>query len=143
MRSWRVAGINFDHLHMGDLLREVHDHPHAEIVGICHSDLNRMAAARKALGIPDDRVFTDLQEQAVTLHTEAGVARPALTGAWFNDGFHGAMAELFSAIEEDREPSNNARDNLPSLALAFAAIDSSRTGVARHVGSVRKLPAAG
>jgi hypothetical protein len=87
--------------------------------------------------------FTDLQEQAVTLHAEAGVARPALTGAWFNDGFHRAMAELFSAIEADREPSNNARDNLPSLALAFAAIDSSRTGVARHVGSVRKLPAAG
>ena len=35
MKSWRVAGINFDHLHMGDLLREVHEHPNAEIAGIC------------------------------------------------------------------------------------------------------------
>jgi predicted dehydrogenase len=84
----------------------------------------------------------NLQEQAVTLYTEAGAARPALTGSWFNDGFHGAMAELLSAIEENREPSNNGRDNLLSLALAFAAIDSSRTGMARPVGSVRSLGAA-
>jgi predicted dehydrogenase len=81
----------------------------------------------------------NLQEQAVTLYTEAGAARPTLIGSWFNDGFHGAMAELLSAIEENREPSNNGRDNLLSLALAFAAIDSSRTGVARPVGSVRRL----
>lgn len=84
----------------------------------------------------------NLQEQAVTLHTDAGAACPALTGSWFNDGFHGAMAELLSAIEENREPSNNGRDNLLSLALAFAAIDSSRTGMARPVGSVRRLAAA-
>ena len=31
----RVAGINFDHMHMGDLLRMAFDHPQAEIVGIC------------------------------------------------------------------------------------------------------------
>jgi predicted dehydrogenase len=83
----------------------------------------------------------NLQEQAITLHTEAGAARPALAGAWFNDGFHGAMAELLSAIDENREPSNNGRGNLLSLALAFAAIDSSRTGVARPVGGVRRLEA--
>ena len=60
MRNWRVAGINSDHLHMGDLLREVHDHPHAEIVGICHTEIERITAARSALGIPDDRVFADV-----------------------------------------------------------------------------------
>ena len=81
----------------------------------------------------------NLQEQTVTLYNEAGAARPALSGAWFSDGFHGAMAELLSAVEENREPSNNGRDNLLSLALAFAAIDSSRTGLARPVGSIRKL----
>jgi hypothetical protein len=31
--TWRVAGINFDHMHMGDLLRLVHEHPDAEIAG--------------------------------------------------------------------------------------------------------------
>lgn len=80
-----------------------------------------------------------LQEQQVTLTTEAGVARPVLDGAWFNDGFHGTMAELLCAIEEKREPSNSGRGNLLSLALAFAAIESSHTGRACPVGSVRKL----
>src|SRR5262249_19853907 len=43
-----------------DLLREVFDHPNAEIVGICDAQPERMAAARKALAIPDERVFTDV-----------------------------------------------------------------------------------
>ena len=33
-KIWKIAGINFDHFHMGDLLRYAHEHPHAEIVGI-------------------------------------------------------------------------------------------------------------
>ena len=31
----RIVGINFDHFHMGDLLRMAHDHPEVELVGIC------------------------------------------------------------------------------------------------------------
>lgn len=34
------------------------------------------------------------------------------------------------ALEEDREPSNSARNNLQSLELCFAAIQSADTGVA-------------
>jgi predicted dehydrogenase len=59
--TWRVAGINFDHMHMGDLLRLVHEHPEAEISGIYDPDRSRMAAAVRAFGIPEDRVFTDLE----------------------------------------------------------------------------------
>ena len=59
MRRWRIAGINFDHMHMGDLLRNVHEHPHAEIVGIADEDPERMRAVTGRLGIPGDRVFTD------------------------------------------------------------------------------------
>ena len=47
-----------------------------------------------------------------------------LQGCWFESGFQGAMGELLCAIEEDREPLHNAADNLQSLALAFAAIES-------------------
>jgi predicted dehydrogenase len=65
-----------------------------------------------------------LSEQTVTLYTEAGVAQPQLDGTWFREGFHGAMGELLSAIEEDRTPVNNARDNLRGLALCFAAVAS-------------------
>jgi predicted dehydrogenase len=70
----------------------------------------------------------DLGNQSVVLHTEAGVARPALSGAWFNDGFAGAMGELLSAIEENREPLNSASGNLHSIRLCQAAIQSARVG---------------
>jgi glucose-fructose oxidoreductase len=60
MAKWRVAGVNFDHMHMGDLLREVASHPEAEIAGIADRSRERMAGAIGAFGIPDERVFTDL-----------------------------------------------------------------------------------
>jgi predicted dehydrogenase len=81
----------------------------------------------------------NLDEQSVTLYTAQGIAHPKLTGAWFNDGFQGAMGELLVSIEEDRQPLNNARDNLRSLELCFAAIQSSVDGAAKRPGEVRKL----
>lgn len=81
----------------------------------------------------------DLGQQQVTLTTAAGRARPALTGTWFNDGFRGAMGALLVAIEDDAEPENGAEANLHSLALAFAAIRSRRTGQEVKVGSVTRL----
>jgi predicted dehydrogenase len=72
----------------------------------------------------------NLGEQSVALSTAAGVARPALVGSWFNDGFAGAMGELLCAIEEDREPLNSARGNLASIKLCQAAIRSAHTGEA-------------
>jgi predicted dehydrogenase len=62
MKPFRVAGINFDHMHMGDLLRQVHEHPHAEIVGLCDEDPARMTAAIAAFQVPADRVFTDYRQ---------------------------------------------------------------------------------
>lgn len=82
----------------------------------------------------------DLGTQNVTLTTARGVARPRLEGTWFNDGFRGAMGELLCAIEEDREPTHSARNNLASLALAFAAVKSRITGQEIEIGSVRALP---
>jgi len=55
----RFAGVNFDHMHMGDLLRMVHNHPHAEIVGICDETPSRMIKTTNNLRIPSDRIFTD------------------------------------------------------------------------------------
>ena len=59
MAKWKVAGINFDHFHMGDLLREAFNHPDAEIVGICDAKPKRMQGAIANFGIPADRVYTD------------------------------------------------------------------------------------
>jgi glucose-fructose oxidoreductase len=59
MKKWRIVGINFDHMHMGDLLRLAHEHPEAEIAGVCDEDRSRMGGAIGKFSIPDDRVFTD------------------------------------------------------------------------------------
>lgn len=77
----------------------------------------------------------------VTLYTVEGHGSPALEGSWFQDGFHGAMAELLCAIEEGRAPLHNARDTLRGLALAFAAIASAHEGTPQVPGAVRRLPA--
>ncbi len=60
MAKIRIAGINFDHFHMGDLLRMVHDHPGAELVGICDAQPARMVEAARNFSIPSDAVFTDV-----------------------------------------------------------------------------------
>ena len=81
----------------------------------------------------------DLGTQSVTLTTAQGLARPRLEGQWFNDGFRGAMGELLCAVEENREPLHGARGNLRSLALAFAAIESARTGREVEPGAAPRL----
>ncbi len=81
-----------------------------------------------------------LTKQKLTLFTPRGHASPKLKGNWFPDGFHGTMAELLCAIEQNREPSNSAQNNLASLALCFAAVQSAETNQPQIPGTVRKLP---
>lgn len=81
-----------------------------------------------------------LSEQTVHVHTAAGDAEAKLEGTWFVNGFQGTMAELISAIEDDREPIHNARENLHSLALCFAALASADTGQPVVPGTVRVCP---
>ena len=57
---FKIAGISFDHMHMGDLLRQIHEHPEAEICGIYDPDRAKMQDAVEKFGIPEERVFTDL-----------------------------------------------------------------------------------
>jgi len=60
MKKWRFAGIGFDHMHMGDLLQYVHDHPNAEIVGVYDADAKNTEDAARAFEIPDESRFTDI-----------------------------------------------------------------------------------
>lgn len=59
MKKLKVVGLNFDHMHMGDLLRHCHEHPGVEIAGICDENPARMQAVIANFQIPTDRVFTD------------------------------------------------------------------------------------
>jgi glucose-fructose oxidoreductase len=62
MKTWRVVGINFDHMHMGDLLRLVHEHPSAEIVGVADDQPERVRTVVDKVGVPPDRIFTDFRQ---------------------------------------------------------------------------------
>ncbi len=76
----------------------------------------------------------------VEVHLEEGSVDVPLEGCWFENGFEGAMGELLCAIEEDREPSHSGRNNLGSLELCFAALQSAETGTPVKPGDVRALP---
>lgn len=58
----RIVGINFDHFHMGDLLKMAYEHPGAEIVGIADEPPDRMVEAQRNFGLGDRAVFTDYRE---------------------------------------------------------------------------------
>ena len=60
---------------------------------------------------------SDLSHHILELRTKEGTFRPNLKGSWFPVGFHGTMGELLCAIEKNRKPWNNAKDNLNSLQL--------------------------
>ncbi len=59
--KFRVAGISFEHMHMGDNLRMVFDHPRCDIVGICDVHSDRMSAAQRNFQLPDSMLYNDWQ----------------------------------------------------------------------------------
>lgn len=73
----RFVGINFDHMHMGDLLRMVFNHPGAEIAGICDEDPRRMASAIRNFNIAPERVFTDWRRCVEVSQADAVILCPA------------------------------------------------------------------
>ncbi len=83
-RIWKIAGINFDHFHMGDLLRYAHEHPQAEIVGVSDEQPERMAeVVRKGL-VPGDRAFTDYRACLEQTKPDVVILCPAASkhGEW-------------------------------------------------------------
>ena len=68
------------------------------------------------------------QTDFVELERDGASVRYSLCGEWLPDGFAGTMAELCSAIAEDREPFNSARHNLLTLELTLAACRSAEEG---------------
>jgi glucose-fructose oxidoreductase len=77
MKRWKIAGINFDHMHMGDNLRMPFNHPEVEIVGVCDDDPARMAQAIKNFNIPAERVFTDYRQCVEKSRPELVILCPA------------------------------------------------------------------
>ena len=80
VRVWKIAGINFDHMHMGDLLRMAHDHPGAQIVGICDETPSRMETAARSFRIPEERRYTDYRRCLEETAPDICVLCPATAG---------------------------------------------------------------
>src|SRR5436309_4558750 len=62
MKRWKIAGINFDHFHMGDLLRMAFNQPQAEIDGISDEKPERMREATANFNLTPDQVFADFRQ---------------------------------------------------------------------------------
>jgi predicted dehydrogenase len=102
-RTWRIAGINFDHFHMGDLLRYASEHPRAEIVGISDEQPARMEEAIGKLGIARGQAFTDYRECLERTRPDVVILCPAASqhGAWVKKvapyGVHVLVEKPFAA----------------------------------------------
>lgn len=70
----------------------------------------------------------DRMEQEVWFVSGDSIYRPKLEGDWLPGGYHGTMAELIKAVEEDREPENSVFAALEAQALCYAAIASAEHG---------------
>ncbi len=81
----------------------------------------------------------DSKQQQVTLYRDQDTQTPELSGTWFPGGFHGTMGELLCAIESGREPEISAANNLQSLALCFAAVESAEQEKPIVPGSVTQI----
>lgn len=109
MSRWRIAGVNFDHFHMGDNLRAVFDHPDAEIVGLCDEDPSRMEEAIGDFGIPRDRVYTDVERCLEETRPDVVVLCPASArhGEWTERvapfGTHLIVEKPFAASLEEAD----------------------------------------
>jgi len=103
MKRWRIAGINFEHFHMGDLLRQSFDHPSAEIVGICDELPERTRGAAKHFGLSPEEVFTDYRACLEITKPDIVVLCPAASkhGEWVEKvapyGVHILMEKPFAA----------------------------------------------
>lgn len=84
MPRWKIAGINFDHFHMLDLLSGAAEHPEAAIVSICDQQPARMQEAIEKLGLKGDQVFTDYRRCLEKSQPDIVVLCPAAAehGQW-------------------------------------------------------------
>ncbi|KAI8235124.1 Glucose--fructose oxidoreductase [Colletotrichum sp. SAR 10_96] len=116
MVCWRVVGINFDHMHMGDLLRNAFDHPDVDIVGVCDRQADRTKDAVTALGIAPELIFTDVRECIRQTKPDLIILCPATTDhavayeECCSFGVDVLMEKPFAANIRDTRRMLNARD---------------------------------
>ena len=109
---------------MGDLLKMVHAHPRAEIVGICDEQPARMQSAIRTFSIPASRVFTDYRACVERTKPDLVILCPATARhAWFVEkiapcGAHLLVEKPFAAtLSEADDMIAAARTHRVKLAI--------------------------
>ena len=108
-KPWKIAGINFDHFHMGDLLRMVHNHPSAILVGISDEQPARMEEVIRKLRIPRERGFTDYRACLEQTRPDIVILCPAASkhGEWVKKvapyGAHIMVEKPFAASLQEAD----------------------------------------
>lgn len=72
-KKWKMAGVQFDHMHMGDLLRLASEHPDVEIVGVCDDQPGRAEPVVQPFGIGPDRIWKTPEEMLSTVDADITV----------------------------------------------------------------------
>lgn len=80
--------------------------------------------ARGTIGWPSYPERTPSTIDFTTIHAPGSWLSPRWDEVWFPDAFVGPMADLLCALDEDREPELNGRDNLHTMALVDACYKS-------------------
>jgi len=109
--KWRVAGINFDHMHMPDLLQHVADHPDAEIVAICHKNKAKMADTATRFDISAEKQFDNVNKCLSETRPDIVMMCPATAHhavyteqvATHGEGYHIIMEKPFAASLADAD----------------------------------------
>jgi glucose-fructose oxidoreductase len=100
---FKIAGINFDHFHMGDLLRFAQEHPRVKLVGISDEQPARMEEAIQKLRIPRERAYTDYRACLDQTKPDVVILCPAASkhGEWVkkvaSSGAHILVEKPFAA----------------------------------------------
>jgi glucose-fructose oxidoreductase len=152
MAKWKIAGINFDHMHMGDQLRNAAETPNAEVVGVADHQPGRMEPVIDRLGIPRERCFEDHRQCLEQTRPDLVILCPstATHGEWlkrvapFNahvmveKPFAASLAEADDMIQAMRQTGKTLAINWPMTwyrphRTAKRLIDEDRIGPVQQV----------
>jgi len=109
VKRWRVVGINFDHMHMGDLLRMVIEHPNADLVGVSDEDPNRVWPVLERLGASRELFFGDYRDCIEKTKADVAILCPATAdhATWVEKvaplGVHVLVEKPFAATVADAD----------------------------------------
>jgi glucose-fructose oxidoreductase len=80
MSKFKVAGVNFDHMHMGDLLRKAKEHPEVEIVGVSDHVPGRAEAVLEQVGLPRSLLVDDYRVLLERTRPDLTILCPSTAG---------------------------------------------------------------